>query len=213
MHDQEGVIKYLLHHTNKPISKQIPLDEINAWRNIFMRLELIGQNSNRYNGLGYGNISQKLSLTNNHFIISGTQTGHRHKLNHQHYAVVETAYPDLNQLSSYGNSKPSSEALTHAIIYQQHKNIYAVIHVHCPEIWKYTEQLNIPHTGKHITYGTPTMATAVEQLFTQGRLNQLHLFTMLGHEDGVISFGNTLSQAAIVLIEQLSKAIAIAQPQ
>ncbi len=211
MHDQEGVIKYQLRHTNKPISKQLPLSEINAWRSIFIRLQLMGQNDNRYDGLGYGNISQRIVPTSNQFIISGTQTGHLPRLNLQHYVVVETADPDLNQLSSYGNSKPSSEALTHAMVYQQNKNIQAVIHVHCPEIWEHTTQLNIPQTDKNIAYGTPAMATAVEQLFAQGDLDQLHIFTMLGHKDGVISFGNSLSQAATLLIEQLSRAIAIAQ--
>ena len=211
MHDQEGVIKYQLSHTSKLISNQIPLNEINAWRSILQRLKLIGQDSSRYDGYGYGNISQRISPASDQFIISGTQTGHLHLLNRQHYAVVEHASPELNQLTSYGNCKPSSEALTHAMVYHQNKDIQAVIHVHCPEIWQHTAHLKIPHTTQHIAYGTPAMATAVEQLFNHGELIKLPLFSMLGHEDGVVAFGNSLSQAAIVIITQLSRAIAIEQ--
>lgn len=211
MHDQEGVIKYQLNHTHKPISDLFPLHEINAWRSILLRLELMGQNKNRYDGYGFGNISQRIFPANDQFIISGTQTANLLMLQRHHFAVVENASPALNQLTSYGNCKPSSEALTHAMIYQQKKHIQAVIHVHCPEIWQHTTLLNIPHTARHIAYGTPDMASAVDQLFIQGELDQLSLFSMLGHEDGVVSFGYNMEQAVTVLIKQLSLAIAIEQ--
>ncbi len=209
MHEQEGVIKYHLNHDDKPISAQISLKEISAWRCIMMRLGLLGQDNTRYEGFGFGNISQRISFPGDQFVISGTQTGHLHRLTRAHYAVVEKARPKSNQLVSHGNNKPSSEALTHAMVYKQSTDIHAVIHVHCPEIWKNTERLNLPHTADNIPYGTPAMAVAVDQLFNQGKLNQFRVFSMLGHEDGIIAFGRDLAQAANELILQLSKAFSL----
>ena len=37
----------------------------------------------------------------------------------------------------------------------------------------------------------------------------MRLFTMLGHEDGIVAWGATLEQAAALLIQQLAHAIAL----
>lgn len=71
--------------------------------------------------------------------------------------------------------------------------------------------LGLPHTGADVPYGTVEMATAVEQLFQSGRLTQTSLFTMLGHEDGVVAFGSNMQDAAWELIKYLSLAISIEQ--
>jgi hypothetical protein len=55
------------------------------------------------------------------------------------------------------------------------------------------------------------MAMAVEQLFQSGNLQRTSLFTMLGHEDGVVSFGRNMPEAAWELIKYLSLAIGIDQ--
>ncbi|WAK03009.1 hypothetical protein [Methylobacter sp. YRD-M1] len=47
--------------------------------------------------------------------------------------------------------------------------------------------------------------------FQSGSLRQASLFTMLGHEDGVIAFGSTLQAAALELIKHLSLALGIEQ--
>ena len=53
------------------------------------------------------------------------------------------------------------------------------------------------------------MAMAVEHLFQSGKLMQTSLFTMLGHEDGIIAFGKNMEAAAWELIKHLSLAIRI----
>jgi hypothetical protein len=53
------------------------------------------------------------------------------------------------------------------------------------------------------------MAQAVKALVNSQQVSQLPLFTMLGHEDGVVAWGATLEQAAAVLIQQLANAIAL----
>ena len=211
MKEQEGVIKYQLEHTEKPIVEKISLSEINAWRTIIFRLGLIGQDPERYDSLGFGNISQRLDSQSSQFIISSSQTGHIEHLSPEHYCLVVKADPRKNQIQSCGLYKPSSESLTHASIYAQDGNIQAVIHVHSPEIWNNTAALNLPHISADIPYGTVEMAIAVEQLFQSGDLQRTSLFTMLGHEDGVVSFGVNMQEAAWELIKCLSLAIGILQ--
>ena len=80
MKEQEGVIKYQLNHTQQPINRLLSLTGINAWRTIAVRLDLIGQTPERYDNVGFGNISQRIDAHNSQFIISGTQTGHIEQL-------------------------------------------------------------------------------------------------------------------------------------
>lgn len=211
MSETEGVIKYQLHHTDAPLSNDLTVTELNAWRTVMFKLNLIGKNPLRYEGYGFGNISQRLTDAQLQFIISGTQTGHLSVLNRHDYCLVSHTSPQENSLVSCGETKPSSEALTHASVYLQNPQIQAVIHVHCPEIWQHTHKLNLAHTAAAIPYGTPEMADAVTQLFKAEQWQQTAVFTMLGHEDGVVAFGNSLSQAACTLITQLSLALAIEQ--
>ena len=203
----EGVIKYQLHHQWQGLSEDYDLTELNAWRSLLLRLQLIGQESTRYQGLGYGNISQRLK-NDEQFIITGTQTGHLAQLTRNNYAVVTAAQPGLNQLWSYGDTKPSSEALTHAVVYQQYDAIRAIIHVHCPEIWRNTKQLELACTPADVEYGTPQMAISVAKLL-QSNFSDEGIFTMLGHEDGIIAFSSDLSQAACLLIKVLHQALMI----
>ena len=209
MTEIEGVIKYQLAHTQTPINKRKDLLELDAWRTIMHRLQLIGQLPDRYGGLGYGNISQRLD--NEQFIITGTQTGHLAFLSDNDYCIVHKADPFLNRIQSSGVCKPSSEALTHASVYAENPDINYVIHVHCPEIWLNTKILQLPYTSKIIAYGTPEMAAAVQQLIENLPLKQQGIFTMLGHEDGVVAFGKTLRETAEILIACLSQGLVIEQ--
>ena len=209
MTEKEGVIKYQLDHCNDIIDKTISLSEINAWRTIMYRLGVIGQAPKKYAGYGFGNISQRISTSNYRFIISGTQTGHLETLSAHDYCIILDADLKANKITSRGPCKPSSEALTHAAVYLQNPDVNCIIHAHCADIWLKTEQLQLSHTSANIAYGTPEMAKAVGELFHGTK--QLSLFTMLGHQDGVIALGSTMQQAALELIKHLSRAIAIDQ--
>lgn len=213
MNDQEGVIKYQLEHVHKSINIPFGFNELSAWRAIIYRLGLIGQVEHRYDNLGFGNISQRLNAHSQQFIISGTQTGHLEYLQAEHYALVERAEPHDNYLKSSGLFKPSSESLTHASIYTLNSKVQSVIHVHSPEIWRNTMALNVPHISAKIPYGTVDMAVAVEHLFQTGHLDNIALFTMLGHEDGVVAFGGNLQEAAEELIKYLALAICFELPK
>ncbi|MCQ8104621.1 class II aldolase/adducin family protein [Methylomonas sp. SURF-2] len=211
MSESEGVIKYRLEHRQSPLPDAIDTGPINGWRCLLFRLGLIGQKPERYEGLGYGNISQRLAPDGNGFLISGTQTGQLAYLAPKDFAVVTGASATLNSIQSLGPSMPSSEALTHAAIYALTPSAQAVIHVHCPEIWRQTRCLGLPFTAVEIAYGSVEMNLAVEGLFASGQLHHLPLFSMLGHQDGIVAFGDSLTSAAQTLLSQLARALAIEQ--
>ena len=214
MPEQEGVIKYQLSHQHIAVEEHISIVELNAWRTLFFKLQLIGQVAERYDGYGFGNISQRLSsasLTDTPFIISGTQTGDIAILSRHHYCVVLKADPVRNSVKSAGKTRPSSESLTHACIYQQNQKIQAVIHIHSPEIWINSHQLELPCTAANIRYGTPEMAGEVKKLFAATPFQNTGVFSLLGHQDGIIAFSDSIEKAALLLIKIFSKAIAIEQ--
>ena len=96
MTEIEGVIKYQLTHVDTPANKDIDITELNAWRTVMHRLQLIGQTPDKYAGLGFGNISQRIDLQR--FIISGTQTGQLASLSTDEYCIVNKADPLLNKI-------------------------------------------------------------------------------------------------------------------
>ncbi len=206
--DAEGVIKYQLEHRYLSLPIQMNIAELNAWRHILYRLELVGQQPNKYDGLGFGNISRRLVPGSGQFLISGTQTGHLPELTRANYALVEIASPEHNSIESTGLSAPSSEALTHALIYQHRPAVQAVIHVHSPVLWRHCQELGLAQTPAHIAYGTVAMTEAVKSLLNTA-VNQPPVFAMLGHEDGMVAFGTTLAEAALGLLAQLARALAV----
>lgn len=210
MNESEGVIKYNLSHQYVPLKIQTSIAALNAWRSVFYKLELIGQVENRYEGYGFGNISQRIvtsHVDDRQFIITGTQTGGLSVLSIHDYCLVEHVDLKNNSLESKGKTKPSSEALTHASVYQQNNKITSVIHVHSPDIWRKTKKLNLSYITNNIPYGTPEMADEVACLLQKSPTQKTGIFTMLGHEDGVVAFSNSLEKAACLLIKTYSKAI------
>jgi ribulose-5-phosphate 4-epimerase/fuculose-1-phosphate aldolase len=214
MAEKEGVIKYQLDHLNISIDQTISITEINAWRTLLFKLQLIGRISERYEGYGFGNISQRINRPNSdsvQFCISGTQTGGIESLSRQHYSQVLLADPIKNCIRSKGETKPSSEALSHASVYLQDNNIQSVIHVHSPEIWNNTQKLELPFSDSDIAYGTPEMAIEVERLMQTKQLKEKNIFCMLGHQDGVIAYSDSIEKTAHIIIKYFAKAIALEQ--
>lgn len=206
--NKEGVIKYRLEFRSKAPTSSDQLTTINAWRTILHRLRLIGQTPERYDGYGYGNISQRITIAEtpspaDPFLISGTQTGSMETLIAAHYCTIEFADPWQNRIVAEGPIKPSSEALTHGSIYQTDSLIQSVMHVHSPEIWHKTEILKLQCTGESIEYGTPEMAAEVARLVESNRTEHASIFSMLGHEDGVIAYGRTAQMAGHILLDTL----------
>jgi ribulose-5-phosphate 4-epimerase/fuculose-1-phosphate aldolase len=140
--------------------------------------------------------------------VSGTQTGHLPALGPEHYSLVTGADVAANRLEAEGPVAPSSESLTHAVLYALDARIAAVLHAHSPEIWRAADRLGLPATPPDVAYGTPAMADAVARLHAGGRISG-GVFVMAGHEDGVVAFGDSVEAAGRVLIAALERALAL----
>ncbi|MFT5506485.1 MAG: L-ribulose-5-phosphate 4-epimerase [Gammaproteobacteria bacterium] len=204
MIEQEGVIKFNV--SFKPAEPELDHDysDLNDWRQIFKQAEILGQDVNRYDGLGFGNLSERLS--DQSFLISGTQTGMLNRLEPAHYSRVLNVDLATNSVRAQGSVKPSSESLTHAAIYQLDADIRFVFHVHSPDIWRNREVLQLPETAADVPYGTMEMAQAIKALSDAGAFRQLGVLAMAGHEDGIISFAEAAQPAGQILIDTLSLA-------
>jgi hypothetical protein len=213
-HD-EGVTKFDLVFTPTAPLPETLLRELNAWRRLLWRSRLIGQDPARYGGVGFGNVSRRLPAASRRrglrFAISGTQTGGLAELDANHYAIVTACDPAHNRVEAEGPIAPSSESLTHGMLYRIDASVEFIFHVHSPEIWNSRERLRLPATAPDVAYGTPKMAAEMRRLKRVGALMRKRIVAMGGHQDGVISFGRTAEQAGVVLIRALARALAISR--
>ncbi len=203
--DREGVIKYRMDHRPCPLPPDIAIDELAAWRDILFLLGLTGADPNRYDGLAYGNVSLRLPGSNR-FVVSGTQTGGLPTLDRQHFCIVESFDLAANHLSASGPVPPSSEALTHAAVYQERPEVDCVLHVHSPSIWLNAHRLGIPATAAEARYGSPEMVAEVTRLL---RTPDTNLMAMAGHEDGLIALGLAPRETALILVGALARVFAL----
>jgi ribulose-5-phosphate 4-epimerase/fuculose-1-phosphate aldolase len=216
MTQQEGVIKFELEFRAAPPLPDAALREINAWRKVLYLLRLTGQDPARYDGLGYGNISQRLEPFDapperRRFIVSGTQTGGLAELGPGHYTTVLESYPEANRLVAEGPIRPSSESLTHGALYALDAGLRFVMHTHSPEIWRHAVALGIPRTDPGAAYGTPEMAAETKRLFSDETVRVGGIFAMGGHEDGLVAFGRTAEEAGRVLLCALARAFQLSE--
>jgi len=192
----EGYIKYRSHWTPAPAAHDDVVTELERWRKPLFEAGLIGHYPDL--GIGFGNISMRCGDPGQ-FLISGTQTGHIADSTPEHYALV-TAYDiDANAVWCTGPVQASSEAMTHAAIYELDAQIVAIVHVHSDSLWnRYRGQL--PTTAVDVPYGTPEMAREFERLYATTDLATSGIAVMAGHEEGLISFGPSLAQAATKML-------------
>jgi len=210
MATKEGVIKFEMEYKVASALPEQQLRELNAWRKMMYLTELIGQTPERYSGFGFGNISCRIDgypcdSGQPPFVITGTQTGGAADLTPNDYVVVTACYPEQNRLVAEGPIKPSSESLTHGVIYAQDPSIRWVMHAHSPHMWRSAAALELPMTAASVAYGTPEMAAEVERLFRESDVAQKRIFGMAGHEDGIVSFGTTAEEAGFVLLGYLAR--------
>ncbi len=194
----DGVIKYNIEFTPSTPLKTAQFEAIERLRKRLFSLKLIGVE----NGIGYGNISQKIDKHS--FIITGTQTGHLKDLNANHYSLIEEYNDKEFYLKSSGAIKPSSEALTHGTIYNLDENIKAVIHIHSKSIWRFMLESSRYLRTKDVEYGSIEMIEEVNRIFSTTPPLDNPKFVMTGHEDGVIIFGESLKEAELNLFNILS---------
>ena len=148
-------------------------------------------------GICYGNVSLR-HQNDNSFYITASDTGKINKLIPAHYVWVKTCRTDINLCTYAGSGLPSSESLSHYVIYENRPRVNAVIHIHNKKLWD--KLLNkIPTTNPKATYGSIAMTKAIVDVLKNDCLKQSDIFVMGGHEEGLICFGNTMAEALNIL--------------
>ena len=201
----DGVTYFKLQFDRAAAPSPWQLDELRRWRTRLVNARVVGQDAHRYGGVGFGNLSARHPGRASAFIITGTQTGAREVLGAHDFAVVTQVDLAHNHVIAHGGRAPSSEAMTHAVLYQADAAIEWVFHGHAPTLWRGAEQMRIASTPAEVGYGTPAMALAV--LAIRKRQPQLPaLIRMGGHEDGIIAFGCTADSTGELFEAALERA-------
>jgi L-ribulose-5-phosphate 4-epimerase len=206
--EKEGVVKYQSHWENIDSITPEDIAELDFYRHKIWQTGGIGVTNN----VGYGNISVRCADNPAHFIISGSQTGQHERLANTQYSKVIYWKIKNNILFCQGGAQASSEALTHAALYEICSDIQTVIHIHNANFWQANLDV-LPTSDKKSAYGTPEITQSVRFLFTTILLQNTNkktpilpnIIIMGGHEDGILVFGRTLAETTTFWLNCLAQ--------
>lgn len=188
----DGVIKYHIEYQTEAAPVFPAYTELEELRSRLFALGLIGETNE---GIGYGNLSKRSQGKT--FFITATQTGKQATLSKEQYTFIDNYDFNTFTVNSKGEHKPSSEALSHAMIYEIHPDIQAVIHIHSKPLWEFMQRNHALATTAE--YGTAQMVTEIAALYEKSDPFTNNAFVMKGHEDGIISFGRNIEEAELTL--------------
>ena len=188
----DGIIKYSIDHQTAATPLFSGYDELEALRKRLFALGLIGEKE----GIGYGNLSMRLEGSKS-FFVTATQTGNMQSLTREYYTYIGDYEFDTFKVISQGAHKPSSEALSHAMIYAIDERITAVIHIHSLALWRYMKAQDTLATTA--AYGTAEMVEEIRELYNTLDPLTNNAFVMKGHEEGIITFGRSVEEAELIL--------------
>jgi len=188
----DGVIKYSIEHQRQDTPLFSGYEQLEALRTRLFSLGLIGEKD----GIGYGNLSMR-DKNSKPFFITATQTGRKQTLSCEYYTYISDYDFSIFKVISEGTHKPSSEALSHAMIYAIDDRITTVIHIHSLALWKFMINKNYLSTTSE--YGTVEMVEEIAGLYTNLDPMRNNAFVMKGHEEGIITFGQNIEEAEIAL--------------
>jgi ribulose-5-phosphate 4-epimerase/fuculose-1-phosphate aldolase len=188
----DGVIKYSIDHQNRSTPPFSDYEKLEALRTRLFTLGFIGEKE----GIGYGNLSMRHKGSKS-FFITATQTGRMQTLSREYYTYISKYDFSTFKVISQGRYKPSSEALSHAMIYAIDDSITTVIHIHSLALWNFMQIKNYLATTAE--YGTAEMAEEIAGLYSDLDPMVNNAFVMKGHEEGIITFGRSIEEAELIL--------------
>jgi len=188
----DGVIKYSIEHQSTSTPLFSGYEQLEALRTRLFTLGLIGEKD----GIGYGNLSMRHEGSKS-FFITATQTGRKYTLSREYYTYISDYDFSTFKVISQGTHKPSSEALSHAMIYAIDDRITTVIHIHSLALWHFMQTKNYLATTAE--YGTAEMVKEIAELYINLDPILNNAFVMKGHEEGIITFGRSIEEAELIL--------------
>jgi len=180
---------------------------LRAWRQILRRLQLIGRHVRRYDGYGYGNLSVRDPRDPARFYVTASQTSGAATLRAGDLVRVDRCDVERFEIDAVGDKAPSSESITHGMVYAADPAIAWIMHAHARAIWRAAAPLRLATTAPDVEYGSRAMAAAVAALLGRERIRPL-LFATLGHEDGVFACGATADDTGSLLVRTHAAALA-----
>jgi hypothetical protein len=199
----DGVIKYdRSNFTHCDPINSLEYFKLEEWRKVLYQHNLIGEYPEVK--IGFGNMSQRMDYNKFHqtqsrqFVITGTQTGKFSDLDGRHYTRVLDYNIQELKIQMMGPLEASSEALTHAAIYECNHEIKAIFHIHSSAIWNGMIKNKSDFTASNIPYGTVEMARATQKCVGKKSYGS---FCMHGHEDGVVIFGRSLEEVGEITLD------------
>lgn len=136
-----------------------------------------------------GNISFRNSRG---FVITagGVSKG---KLTPMNFVQVLNANLDTRKVEVEGELEPSSETMSHHLIYRERADVNAIVHAHDDLAMKHARKLKLRSTAKAHPYGTVELANEIAKALDHERY-----LVVKGH--GVISFGKSLWEAGKMIM-------------
>jgi len=190
-------VKYIAEHTMAPAIETPLWAELNGARTKLREFGLVGVRSD---GTGFGNLSVRIK--GDEFLISGTATGASPVLGPDGYCLITSFDVDKNRVVSTGPVKPSSETMTHGVIYRFCPNANCVIHIHSRAIFDGMFRDKYPATPETAAYGTPEIAHAIGKLVNDHASENEGSIVLAGHDEGEIVYAATIERA-LSLTEEL----------
>lgn len=205
--EREGVIRFEADHLEEPLPESWNswAEPLLKWRRLFRLKGWLGQSPDRYGGYGFGNLSVRLPQG---FLITGSQTSGLRTVGIEDFVHVSNWSVEDHWVGSRGAKLPSSESLSHAILYDLTPDVRAVFHVHAPKVFRASLEnpsFRLPTTATDVEAGTPEMALEISRLwhtatpkgFGGGKQGVL---VMGGHPDGILVFGGVADEAGRCLM-------------
>jgi L-ribulose-5-phosphate 4-epimerase len=203
MMKSEGYIKFNLDWKESgPVITAEEFIALNTWREVLYKLDMIGVNDE---GFGFGNISVRKDRTRN-FYITGSATGSIVSLGEEHYSLVTGFDINSNSLSCTGPVKASAESLSHAAVYSTLPEINAVMHIHHHVFWINLLK-KVAATPENIEFGTPEMATAIQELLCREGVKERRVIVMAGHPGGILFFGKHIDEAGAFILSYFNEVV------
>ncbi len=192
----EGYVRFRMILDEGPAPEHPLLEALNETRQRLFRAGLIGMNDE---GIGFGNLSVRVA-DSGRFVISGTATGGKTRLEAADYCEVTACDIPGNTVRCTGAVRASAESMTHGAVYSAVSGIRCVIHIHNTRIWSRMVHGDFLRTPPEAEYGTPAMAEAVRDVVAAAG-HDSGVVVMAGHEDGIIAYGPDIETSERLIVE------------
>ena len=198
----EGAIQF--HYTLDAPGPADALDaerfaQMAAWRTILRQLDLIGRDPARYDGFAYGNLSVRDHADPRRFFVTASQTGGDPSLERSHLVRVDRCNAERFEVFATGVAPPSSESITHGVLYAADPSIAWVMHVHSRAIWRDAPRLELADDRRERYVWLVGDGERRRGAVAETRKRPI-AFATLGHEDGVFVSGTSADETGALLV-------------